>query len=303
MGVDKIHQEYQSLISGRGYYHWSSRQVLEITGKDRSRFLHNLLSQHVEEQSIGERRWSTLLNSKGRLIGFFEVWKLQEKFLLIIDQAHKEQVFKTLETYWITEDLAFKWLENVQVVSTFIPSKEILLQGYPYETNKIVEENLLRCSVDDFFIPSVTMIATPDQMKNVAATAVEISQGLFDSIRIQSGFPLPIIDYEDPIPIEVPFMHRAVSFTKGCYVGQETIARLHARGLNVSRKLLPFRTEHSLIEPQGIVMADITEVGKVTSVAISPIDDQTIGLAWIHRNAFGKVVKVNGQTVEVTDVL
>ncbi len=303
MQTDKIHQEFQSLVNGRGYFIHLNRHVLEIIGKDRSRFLHNLLSQHVEEQDVGERRWSSLLNSKGRLIGFFEVWKLQDKFLLIIDQAHKENVFKTLETYWITEDLAFKWLENIQVISTFVPSKEILLQGYPYETNKIVEESILRCSVDDFFIPSVTMIVTPEQMKNVSASATEISPELFGSIRIQSGFPLPKIDYEDPIPIEIPFMHRAVSFNKGCYVGQETIARLNARGLNVSRKLLPFKTSDFSIAPQALVMADAIEVGKITSVAASPIENKTIGFAWIHRNAFGKVVKVNGQTIEVSDVL
>ncbi len=301
MHADKIHQEYQMLVTEGGYYPWPNRQVLEITGKDRIRFLHNLLSQHVEEQPLEERRWSTLLNSKGRLIGFFEVWKLQEKFLLIIDQAHKEHVFKTLETYWITEDIAFKWLENIQVVSVFAPSKAMLFQGYPYEANKIVEENILRCSVDDFFISSVTMIVTQDQMKEVSTSVAEISKDLFEAIRIQSGFPLPNIDYEDPIPIEVPFMHRAVSFTKGCYVGQETIARLHARGLNVSRKLLQVSSSSS-IAPQNLVMSDGAEVGKVTSIAISPTKNQFIGMAWIHRNAFGKVVKVNGQTIEVMDV-
>jgi folate-binding protein YgfZ len=302
MGADKIHKEYQSLTSRRGYFSWSNRQVLEITGKDAEKFLHNLLSQHVEEQQVGERRWSTLLNAKGRLIGFFEVWKLEQKFLLIIHQAQKEQIFKTLETYWITEDLAFKWLDNVQIVSTFIPSKEVFFKGYAYETNKIAEEPLC-CRVDDFFIPSMTMLVSQEQMRNVSVSAVEISHDLFESIRIQSGFPLPMVDYEDPIPIEVPFMHRAISFTKGCYVGQETIARLHARGLNVSRKLLQFSTSNSLIEPQNIVMADGAEVGKVTSIAFSPTQNQKIGMAWIHRNAFDKAVTVNGQAIEVMHVL
>ncbi len=299
MGVEKIHQEFQKLRDGRGHVIQKDWKVLEVAGKDRVRFLHNLLSQNVEEQAVGERRWSSLLNSKGKIIGFFQVWKLEEKFLLIMHDVHKDQVFKTLDMYLITEDVSFKWWENVQIVSTFVPSKEKLLEAYPYETNKIVEENILRCLVDDFFIPSVCMIMMPDQQKFLQQT-MEISNDLYESIRIQSLFPLPVKDFDDPIPLEVPFMHRAVSFTKGCYVGQETIARLHARGLNVSRKLLPFACELDAdVKEKDSVIFDQAEVGKVTSLAFSSMDKRKIGMAWIHRNAFGKFVTVNNQNIRV----
>lgn len=299
MGLEKIHQEFQKLRDGRGYFVQSQWRVLEITGKDRVRFLHNLLSQNVEEQPVGERSWSTLLNSKGKLIGFFQVWKLTEKFLLIVHEANKEAVFKTLDMYQITEDVTMKWLEDVEVVSTFVPSREKLMEGYAYQTNVIVEENILRCSVDDYFIPSVQMILKPNQKQSLASL-MEISNDLYESIRIQSLFPLPGKDFDDPIPLEVPFMHRGVSFTKGCYVGQETVARLHARGLNVSRKLLPFACELDVnISPNDVVNFDQTEVGKITSIGFSPREKRKIGLAWIHRNAFGKFVSVNGQAIRV----
>lgn len=302
MNLDQIHQEYSHLRDERGYFVQSDWHVLEVSGKDRNKFLHNLLSQHVDEQSVGERRWSTLLNSKGRLIGFFQVWKLAEKFLLLVHEAQKKEVFKTLETYWITEDLQFKWLENLQVISTFVPSMEKLLEGYAYQTNKIVEENILRCSADDYFIPSVQMLVTNEQKNTVTSSAVEISKDLYECIRIQSPFPLPIQDYSDPIPLEIPFMHRAISFTKGCYVGQETIARLHARGLNVSKKLLSFACDAGVnISVQDQVMLDQAEVGKVTSIAFSPTAQEKIGLAWIHRNAFGKTVNIRGQIIGVKD--
>lgn len=302
MGIEKIHQEFQKLRDGRGHMIQSDWKVLEVSGKDRVRFLHNLLSQNVEEQVTGERLWSTLLNSKGKLIGFLQVWKLSEKFLLILHDSQKDQVFKTLDMYLITEDVTFKWWDQVQVVSTFVPSKDKLLEAYPYQTNKIVEENILRCLVDDYFIPSVMMILQPDQQKFLQNT-MEISNDLYESIRIQSLFPLPGKDFEDPIPVEVPFMHRSISFTKGCYVGQETIARLHARGLNVSRKLLPFACEtEAKIAPKDPVVFDQTEVGKVTSIAYSVMEKRKIGLAWIHRNAFGKFVTVNNENIRVGDM-
>lgn len=298
---ESIHKEYSELATKRGYYEQKEWKVLEVAGKDREKFLHNLLSQHVQDQAVGERRWSTILNSKGRVIGFFEVWKLSERFLILVHQAQAADVLKSLETYWITEDLHMKWLDEVEIVSTFILSKEILLEGYPYEMNKIVQDNLLRCLTDDYFIPSVTMIVSKDQKQNITNHAFPVSEELYESIRIKSQFPLPSIDYTDPIPIEVPFMHRAISFTKGCYVGQETIARLHARGLNVSRKLLFFSTdEKANILPNDSILQEQKEVGKVSSVAPAPEENKKIGLGWIHRNAFGKSVAVNHQTIVVS---
>jgi folate-binding protein YgfZ len=273
--------------------------VLEITGKDRVRFLHNLLSQHVDEQAIGERLWSTLLNSKGKLIGFFEVWKMENRFLLVVHNKQKNEVFKSLETYWITEDVKFKWLD-MHVLSIFIPSEEKLQAQYPTDSNRIVEEPVLHACVDDYFIPSVQMIATMDQKSQIELKYKLISLNLYEAIRVQSEFPIPEIDYADPIPLEVPFMHRAVSFVKGCYVGQETIARLHARGLNVSKKLLPFECDvNSNIAPQAIVLQEQHEVGKVTSICYSPTQKEKIGLAWIHRNAFKKDVTAGGEKIEV----
>lgn len=299
MQSEKIREEFQSLGRSVGCFLLSDWAVLEITGNDRVRFLHNLLSQHVDEQKNGERRWSTLLNSKGKLIGFFQVWKMENRFLLIIHNKQKDEVFKTLETYWITEDLNFKWLE-MHVLSVFIPSPEKMRAEYPMDMNRIVEGSFLHACVDDYFIPSVQMIATPDQKNEIESKYKSISKDLYESIRVQSEFPLPEIDYVDPIPLEIPFMHRAVSFVKGCYVGQETIARLHARGLNVSRKLLPFECAiDANISPQASVMENQTEVGKVTSICFSPTQNEKIGLAWIHRNAFKKDVKVNGVNIEV----
>ncbi|MCC7460672.1 MAG: hypothetical protein IT286_05155 [Proteobacteria bacterium] len=300
MLLEKIHHEFQLLESGQGCFVQSDWSVLEIAGKDRVRFLHNLLSQHVDEQAVGERRWSTLLNSKGKLIGFFQVWKLENRFLLVVHEKQKNEVFKTLETYWITEDLNFKWLDDAQVISTFVPSEEKLQEDFHHPVNRIVEESSILCRVDDYFIPSVQMIVTSGQKKEIESRFTTISKELYESIRVQSEFPLPEVDYADPIPLEIPFMHRAVSFVKGCYVGQETIARLHARGLNVSRKLLPFECAADAgIAAQVPVVENQTEVGKVTSICFSPTQNEKIGLAWVHRNAFKKDVKANGVKIEV----
>lgn len=298
MDQSKIHQEYQKLIDNVGFWVQSPWKVMQIIGKDRIRFLQNLLSQHIEEQVVGEKRWAGFLNAKGKVIGFFQVWKLDEKILLIVHQSQKAVVDQELQKYWITEDIEMKWLDEVQVVSVFGSVKERFFEEYSYQTNQIVEGEILRCSVDDFFIPSVQMILWPDQKLVLSKINLEIKEALFESIRIQSKIPLPKKDYDETIVLEIPFMHRGVSFNKGCYVGQETIARLHARGLHVSKKLLQGKTKHN-VQPQDTVMLDGVQVGTVTSVAPSPIENGFVSLVWIHRNAFGKQVTVNGNPIEV----
>ena len=232
-----LQTEYGKLANERGFFIQTDWNILEISGKDGVKFLHNLVSQDIANQPINTRTWNTLLTSKGRLIGFFQVWKFHERLLLLIHKDEKENVFKELEKYWITEDLQFRWCNEFTIVSAFMQSQEMLIQSYEYETDKIVKDPIIRCSVDDYFIPCVQMLATHEKKNLILEKAFPMSEALFESIRIGSQFPKSKVDYNDPIPIEVPFMHRAVSFTKGCYVGQETIARLHARGLHVSKKL------------------------------------------------------------------
>lgn len=131
------------------------------------------------------------MNAKGKVIGFFQVWKLDEKILLIVHQSQKAVVDQELQKYWITEDIEMKWLDEVQVVSVFGSVKERFFEEYSYQTNQIVEGEILRCSVDDFFIPSVQMILWPDQKLVLSKINLEIKEALFESIRIQSKIPLP----------------------------------------------------------------------------------------------------------------
>jgi folate-binding protein YgfZ len=287
MLIQKIYQEYQLVKKERGSIVDPNWQVVEVKGADREKFLNNMLSQNIAEQPINQRKWACLLTNKGKLIGFFQVWKLKDRCLLVMHQSQSETVMKTLDMYALADDVTFSKLTDIHVIFIFGNSSGV--------ANQIEDGDEIKCTLDDFSIPCTQVLS-----KKQNTSGIVMSPELFESIRVQSGFPIPQKDYEDPLPLEVPFMVKGVAFQKGCYVGQETVNRVWSRGMNVSKKLLRFSCGiDSTIEIGNLVFSEGSEVGKVTSLTVSPTTDQRVGLAWIHRNAFDKPATVNNQVIEI----
>jgi folate-binding protein YgfZ len=116
-----------------------------------------------------------------------------------------------------------------------------------------------------------------------------IGWAVFNSRRIEAGRPLFGIDFDETVlPAETGLLDRAVSFTKGCYLGQEIVARMHARG-QLARRLAAFRmTDDALpVAGTGVLDAEKNPIGTVTSSTVSPVlSNASIGLAMLKRPAF-----------------
>jgi folate-binding protein YgfZ len=140
--------------------------------------------------------------------------------------------------------------------------------------------------------------------KLMAAGAIEVDPATAEAIRIESGVPLFHHDMdEDTIPLEAGIESRAISFSKGCYVGQEVVIRVLHRGHGrVARKLVGLRLEGDRVPPAGTpIRAGDREVGRVTSSTQSPALQQPIALGYVHRDFIepGARVTVDGAAAEV----
>lgn len=174
---------------------------------------------------------------------------------------HKDVLESTktsLERYIITEDVEIQALDTKTVYVDFSA------QGVRVSTHKRANQPLIQ---DD----------------------------VFETQRIARGFPRYAKDYFDPLPLEVPFMHQAISFTKGCFVGQETVARLYSRGMNVSKQLSRVQTKEPIQEGDKVFLQDGTEVGEVTSSATA--DGITHALSWVSRKGFDQPLFVGASKV------
>lgn len=233
--------------------------AVEISGSDRYNFLQALFTQDLESIDLGSFGWSCLLDSKSKLIALIGVERQYERTLLYIHSSKTAEVVKTLDMYTIIQDVSIKVLEEDVFVVVDLENKEATLALTPIATLK--------------------------------------SNEIFEPLRLACGFPLPKIDYQNNLPLEVGFFHQAISMTKGCYVGQETIARLYARGMNVSQKLVHISCSHKVLAGDSVFGVNSDEVGKVSSAAI--FNNQYFGLVWVKRKGFDQVLRINDQDITV----
>jgi folate-binding protein YgfZ len=138
-----------------------------------------------------------------------------------------------------------------------------------------------------------------------AKGAVGLDRGTADALRIEAGVPVFHRDMdEETIPLEAGIEPRAISLTKGCYVGQEVIIRVLHRGHGrVARKLVGLTFDHDTVAASGdTIQADGKDVGRVTSSTWSPALKRAIALGYVHRDflAPGTPVTVNGAAAQVT---
>jgi folate-binding protein YgfZ len=145
---------------------------------------------------------------------------------------------------------------------------------------------------DTYELPATTLLVTaPDTARVVKelaiAGALETTLETLDVVRVESGVPLFLVDMDEhTIPLEAGIEQRAISFTKGCYVGQEVIVRVTQRGQGrVAKKLVGLvLARDSSAHAQDPVYADEREVGRLTSVVGSPALQRPIALGYVHRD-------------------
>jgi folate-binding protein YgfZ len=146
---------------------------------------------------------------------------------------------------------------------------------------------------DDFYgVPGITYFVAAGDADHVVASlvadgAVETSLETLDVVRIEAGRPLFLVDMDEhTIPLEASIAERAISFTKGCYVGQEVIVRVMQRGQGrVAKKLLGLEfAKDQLPHPGDLIGAERRDVGKITSAAWSPGRERPIALGYVHRD-------------------
>ena len=137
------------------------------------------------------------------------------------------------------------------------------------------------------------------------AGAIAIDRAAAETLRIEAGIPRFHLDMdEQTIPLEAGIEERAISFTKGCFVGQEVIVRVMHRGHGrVARKLVGLTLENGDVPPPGTsVRADGRDLGRITSSVWSPALGRSIALAYVHREFAGPgtMVTVDGTPAVVT---
>lgn len=295
--------DYEAARQGAALFEIPSAIHLTLAGKDRQKFLHNFCTNDVRGLTTGTGCEAFITNVQGKVLGHVFIHALPDALWLTGIAGNSEKLLAHLSRYQITEDVEFA--DRSATVSTqFVvgPLARDLVAGLltgdsPQNDLEAVEFSFHGSTVglfrnDLLGVPGYILVAAHEvasDLRNelIAGSARPAGSEAFEAMRIEAGFPLYGIDISDAnLAQEVARTGRAISFTKGCYLGQEPIARIDALG-HVNQELRGIQLVADPVPAAGseVVTTDDPKrvIGRVTSAALSSADDRPVALALVRR--------------------
>ncbi len=252
---------------------WLARDAVMVQGPDAGAFLQGQLSQDVLALAVGASAWSFVLQPQGKVDAFVRVLRSGDHaYVLDVDGGWGEALLARLH----------RFLLRVEVELAPIEWRCLAIRGPRAHEVVRPAEGRVAVPADWPGLPGVDLLGpSPGVPGGVALCPLDA----YEAVRVEAGVPAMGAELTHAtIPAETGLVERAVSFTKGCFTGQELVARIDSRGGNVPRHLRGVVIGAGGVPPVGaaVVVAG-AEVGRVTSVAVSPGRRAAVALAYVAR--------------------
>ena len=295
---------YRALTEACGLVDRSERGKLALTGGEAKTFLHGQVTNDIEGLAPGRGCYATFLTHKGKMLGDLRVLDLGDELLLDTERTVLQGLFNMIRRYKLGMDVELhKRTLEMGLLSLVGPQAERfgLAEEHANRRDEIAGQPVVLVRTDvgvDVFVGA----DGADAVRG-ALDVPEVGEAVAEIVRIERGRPRYGIDLDESvIPQEAGLNERAVSFSKGCYVGQETVARLYYRG-KPNRHLRGLRLS-APAETGAVLRLGEKEVGRLGSAVVSPRFGP-IALALVRREAgVGATLAVGdgGVTAEVVDL-
>jgi len=305
--------EHGALRTSTGIIDLSFRSRICLTGADRARFLHGQVTNDVKKLHTGEGCYAAITTAKGKMESDLNIYALADELLLDFEPGLTEKVSQRLEKFIVADDVQIvDAAPHYGLLSMQGPKAENVVRALglfteipakPQASLKISDATLgeiylannprLGTSGFDLFVPNNSLGAVVDKLIAAAKQLGGRACGwtAFETARIEAAIPRFGADMDETnIPLECGIESRAVSYNKGCYIGQEVINRIHSVG-HVTRELRGLR----FVDPAGAglplpqrgdkLLHAGKEVGYVTSAVKSPVLNANIALGYVRREA------------------
>ena len=289
---------YRALWESAAWLDLSRRGRIRVTGEDRLRLLHAMSSNAVEDLRPGEGTRAFFLDAHGHILADTRIWVFDDSALLDTEPETRQALADHLEKYIIMDDVTLEDVTNSMTeVAVEGPGAKAIVAKVIGATAEVGERHLTSGGVTVVVTsmtgqPGCRLLTKPDVRDDLirrleAAGATAASPEEARIVRVENGVPRHTEDFfETTLPQESAQMS-CVSFTKGCYLGQEIVERVRARG-EVKRQLV--RIEMDAPEPPPVgspVLADGREIGTLTSPVLSPKMNVCLGFSIARRDSVG----------------
>jgi len=298
---NEFKQDYDKIRDGGSGLYGQPRGLIAVWGKESVQFLDGLITNDMKTLADGEQILAAFPSAQGRLVAIVRVLRQGDRFLLDTEEATREKLFQNLFRFtfagdFFVEDLSdnFKYFEIFgaeRANSAFVSFSEIVFGG-----------NQTTC----YFVP--VGAETGFRAELTKSDLLGISDELYELLRIENGVPKYGIDMDDTTIVPELGLDDMISYKKGCYIGQEIIARIYFRG-HVAKRLTGIVSEPGAISTgltsgTELTASDGKNAGRITSIAYSPSLDRDIALAYVRYDhlASGTELLAGDISVTVTDL-
>jgi folate-binding protein YgfZ len=297
--------EYRAARGSLVIFDTNWHAIINLSGPDRLRYLNAIVSNDVKNLKEGSGTLALLLNPQGRILAELEIYALKDRLLTLSHASLRQRTIETLDKYIIMDDVTLEdathklgtlAIEGPQAARTIEKAYGFDLDELPDLAIRSVHIDSMPCEMirrSHFGYVGMEVVAPQKSLKQIWENLLELvrSRGglpmgmkALEALRLEAGIPFYPADFNDTvIPHEAAVETTHISFTKGCYTGQEIVERVRSRGqVNRRRVNLKFSTP----EPPaaGIRLSvDGKELGLVTSSAFSPKAGTAIGMGYSRR--------------------
>lgn len=291
---------YQAVREGgAGLIDLSSRGQIRVSGSEAVMFLNGLITNDMK--TLAENRWmpAAFPTVQGRLIGAVRVVRTGGSFLIDTDAESREAILKTVSRFTLAGDFKVTDLTDNSVLFTIQGRRAVEIAEKAFETSladlprdgvvelewRDTQVTIIRAThtgEDGFDLVIDSARAAEVREALISAGAAPVNDDTFDTLRLEAGIARYGRDMDESNIVVETNLDDAISYSKGCYIGQEIIVRIKHRG-HVAKKLtgLRFDTDQKIASGAVIKSGD-KEIGRVTSAVFSPKLNCTIALGYLR---------------------
>jgi tRNA-modifying protein YgfZ len=286
---------YEARRSRAAWLDLSGRGVIIAAGEDRARLLHALCTNDIEHLKRGEQCYAFFLNAQGRILADANILCRAEDFLIDTEPETRASLYQHIEKYIIADDVALDDASDRLAVIA-LEGPEALAMAATMDAARLTFTGAPGVR---FFVPRDQKAELIAQLEK--AGAVEADADAARVVRLEHAKPRYGEEISEKYLAQETQQMHALSFSKGCYLGQEIVERVRSRGL-VHRLLVGLSINSNDVPAPGTpVVANGVEIGKLAGVALSPALGTSVAMAYVRREQAdpGTKLLVNGRVAEV----
>ena len=309
---ETFEQDYNHIRAGGAGFYEQNRGLIAVWGKEAVQFLDGLISNDMKRLEDGGQMLAAFPNAQGRLLAVVRVLRQGDRYLFETEEATREKVFQNLYRFTFAGDFFVEDLsEQYRYFELFSDNVEPLLTcGLPTRRSEpgAVATGFLCLSPNSTGGFIETDSADIFRNELIESGWVLITDNLYETLRIEHGVSLYGVDMDDTTIVPELGIDGLISYNKGCYIGQEIIARIHFRG-HVAKQLTGLVSEPGAVATGFLSNTELTtpngkNAGRITSVTHSPKLGKTVALAFVRYDYLseGTELTADGKTGTVTNL-